>query len=90
MKNLMIAGVMLAPFLIAPANANETEDFCVAFATENGWDTEPCACIGEAADSNPDAKAEILSFTSPEDAEAMSQSTKETIAHCFPNEGGGE
>ncbi len=84
MKKLFCAAGIAAAAVFAPAMANETEAFCVEFASANGWDTEPCACVGEVAEANPDVKAVILALKTPEDVEAMDQSVKDEIAACFP------
>lgn len=86
MKRL-IAAALAASFASAPAFANETEDFCVAFAGGNGWDTEPCSCVGEVGEANADVKAEILALVAPEDTEAMSDATKQALSVCFPDQG---
>lgn len=81
------AAALAASFAAAPAFANETEDFCVAFASGNGWDTSPCSCVGEVGEANADVKAEVLALVSPEDTDAMSDATKQALSVCFPDQG---
>ena len=84
MKNLMIAAVIAAPMAFGAASANETEAFCVEFAGGNGWDTEPCSCVGEVAEGDASVKEEILALSSAEDVDLMSDATKEALSVCFP------
>ena len=86
MKKLFCAAGAAVCVAFAPASANETEAFCVDFASSNGWDTSPCSCVGDVADANPDVKATVLALTSPEDVEAMDQSVKDKLSVCFPQE----
>ena len=68
----------------AQQSANETEAFCVEFAGGNGWDTEPCSCVGEVAEGDASVKEEILALSSAEDVDLMSDATKEALSVCFP------
>lgn len=86
MLKVVTAAAAAGAAVFSLASANESEAFCVEFASGNGWDTEPCACVGEVMESDAGVKAEILGFSTAEDVEGMSESTKEAISACFPQE----
>ncbi len=88
MRKMILVAALFGAATILPAAANETEDFCVDFASGNGWDTEPCACVGDVGEANSDVKDVILALSSPEDVDAMDQSVKDELAHCFPESEG--
>jgi hypothetical protein len=83
MNKIILSALVAGAAIAAPAFANETEDFCTAFAGEHGLGTEPCACVGEVGEANADVKADILALTSPDETEGWDQSTKEALAECF-------
>lgn len=84
MKTLTIAA-FAAGLLASPAFANELEDYCTAYVTENGGDVSGCTCLAEEAD---DAMTqELLAVQSDEDVENLSDASKEAIADCFPTAG---
>lgn len=83
MRKLLFAALLAA--LAAPAVANEVEDQCVAYVTENGGDASGCACLGEAADKDAALMEAILAIASPEDLAAADDATKEAIRACFPD-----
>ena len=84
MKNLMMASLALAPFFVAPAFASVTEDHCIALTEAEGLGSEACACVGEVGDANPGVEAEVLALSSTDEANLMSDATKEALAVCFP------
>lgn len=84
MLRMMTSAIAAGAALLAVANASESEAFCIDFATGNGWDTTPCACVGEVMESDAAVKAEIFGFSTAEDVEAMTDATKQAIAACFP------
>lgn len=84
MKKLILPAVIAGAVFAAPAFASETEDFCNAFATEFDLGTEPCACVGEVGEANPEVKEQILALTHPDETEAWDDDTKEALSVCFP------
>ena len=87
MKRVILIAALGVAAIAAPAVANETEDFCVAFATDHEIGTEPCSCIGEVGEANPDLKEAILALTSPDEVEGWDDALKEKIGVCFPQDG---
>jgi hypothetical protein len=87
MHKLLYAAAFAVAAISASAYANETEDFCVEFAGGNGWDTSPCSCVGEVAEGDSSVKEEILALSSAEDVDYLSDSTKEALSVCFPENG---
>lgn len=86
MRYLIVTALLASAISAAPAMANETEDFCNAFATEFDLGTEPCSCVGEVGEANPDVKAAILALTDPSETDAWDQSIKEKLGVCFPQD----
>lgn len=86
MKNIILPALIAGAAFAAPAFANETEDFCTAFATKFGMGTEQCSCVGEVGEANPDLKAAILALTDPSDADAWDGALKEKLSVCFPQD----
>jgi len=84
MKKTLLASLFAAATIITPATANDVEDACNAYASENGTDNSGCACLGEKAGSDADLTAAILAITGPEDIETLDDSAKEAIGACFP------
>lgn len=86
MRNLIAPALFASVVLSAPAFANETEDFCNAFASDHDLSTQPCSCIGEVADANPDVKEAVLALTDPSETDAWDDSIKQKLGVCFPQE----
>lgn len=86
MKKLILAVLVAGAAVTLPAFANETEDFCNAFATEFDLGTEACSCVGEVGEANPDVKAAVLALTHPDETDAWDDATKEKLSICFPQE----
>lgn len=86
MRHFILPALLASAFLAAPATANETEDFCNAFAAEFDLGAEPCSCVGEVGEANPDVKAAILALTDPSQTEAWDESIKQKLGVCFPQE----
>ncbi len=84
MKKTILAGVFAISTAVAPAFANDVEAFCVDFAGGNGWDTEPCSCVGDVASSDQSVADAVLSLESAEDVDLMDDSVKEALSVCFP------
>ena len=84
MNKFILSAFVAGAAFAAPALANETEEFCVAFAGEYDLGTEPCECIGEVGEADSDVKEAILALTSPDETENWDQSTKDALAGCFP------
>lgn len=90
MNKLIVTAAFIGAAVVMPASAGETEDFCIDFVTSNDMGgTEPCSCVGDVGDANSDVKDAVLALSTPEDVDAMDQSVKDELAHCFP-EGEGE
>ena len=86
MGKILLSGLIALGAIATPALANDVEAFCVEFAGGQGWDTEPCSCVGDVA-SGDDAVAEaVLALETPEDVDAMDDSVKESLSVCFPEE----
>lgn len=86
MNKLLLGAVFVGAAVVMPASANETETFCEGFASDNGWDTGPCSCVGEVGEADASVKDAILALSTPEDVDAMDQSVKDELAHCFPED----
>ena len=84
MNKLIISTILAAGLTTSVAIANETEAFCVEFAGGNGWDTEPCGCVGEVGEADPAVKEALLALSAPEDVDALDDSVKEALSVCFP------
>ncbi len=84
MNKIILPALGASAFFVAPAMANETEAFCVDFATEHELGTEPCPCIGEVGEADPDVKAAILALTHPDETDSWDDATKEALSVCFP------
>ena len=84
MKKTILAGVFAVSTALAPAFANDVESFCVDFAGGNGWDTEPCSCVGDVAAGDQSVADAILALESAEDVDGMDDSVKEALSVCFP------
>ncbi len=82
MKKMIIA-LAAASFSLAPAFASsDLEGHCEAYAAANGTDDSGCSCLAENADA--DMTSELMTVESPDDLAALSDTTKEAIAACFP------
>ncbi|GJL93623.1 MAG: hypothetical protein DHS20C05_00280 [Hyphococcus sp.] len=87
MKKLLLFAFIAGAACGGVAIANESEDFCVAFAEEHDLGTEPCSCIGEVSEANPDLKEALLALTDPSEVESWDEASKEAVAACFPERG---
>ncbi len=87
MKKLILSAFILGAAFAGTAMANESEDFCVAFAEEHDLGTEPCSCIGEVSEGNADVKAALFALTDPSEVESWDEASKEAIGACFPQRG---
>ena len=89
MKKIVLIAALMGGAFAMPASAGETEEFCIDFVTDNDMGgTEPCSCVGDVGDGNSDVKDAILALTAPADVDAMDQSIKDELAHCFPESEG--
>jgi hypothetical protein len=82
MRKVLALGV-LAAALAFPAMANEVEDYCRAYTTENDGDPSGCSCLGEAAAKDPALADALMAIDSPEALEAADESTKAAIDSCW-------
>ena len=89
MKKIVLVAAFMGGAVAMPASAGETEDFCIGFVTSNDMgSTEPCSCVGDVGDANSNVKDAILALSGPEDVDAMDQSVKDELSHCFPESEG--
>ena len=87
MKKLhMSASIAIAAFVFvqAPAQASEGADWCQAYTSASGISDEPCACVVETVETDPDLAAELYSYgTKDEYEEKASDALRALIAPCF-------
>jgi hypothetical protein len=88
MRMTIIAGIIAAAALAAPAFANDTEDQCLAYTAENGGDSSGCSCLGEKAAADSALAESIAMIDSPEALDAADEATKGAIAACWPDSQG--
>jgi len=86
MEKMIAAGALALGVMVSPASANDVEAFCVDFAGGNGWDTEPCSCVGDVAAGDQSVADAVLALETPEDVDVMDDGVKEALSVCFPEE----
>jgi hypothetical protein len=84
MNKIFLSGVFAFGAVLAPALANDVEAFCVGFAEGNGWDTEPCSCVGDVASGDQSVADAVLALETAEDVDLMDDAVKEALSVCFP------
>lgn len=84
MNRLILPAIAAGAALAGVALANETEEFCISFATVHDLGTEECGCVGEVGEANPDVKAALLALNHPDELQNWDPALQEKLAVCFP------
>lgn len=86
----LLAAGSFAVMFAAPAFAGDDADVqnaCEEYAAANNGDASGCECLAELANGDADLTAQILAIQSPDDLDNASDSVKEAVGTCWPEEG---